>query len=131
MVVAIGYMLLILITSVIPAEIHSGVALKGFRFFIPFIKNLMHVPMYAILTILWMQILKQYDRGGTKRIVLVFFLSSAFGILNELIQLAIPGRYATISDITLNTIGMVCGIMVYFLVERRKPGLLRWIVTSK
>jgi VanZ family protein len=130
MAVAVGYMLLILITSVIP----KGRALKDFHFIIelrPMIQNLLHIPMYAILTILWMQMLKQYDIGGTKRIVLVFFLSSVFGVLNELIQLTIPGRYASIFDIGLNTIGIVCGISVYFLLERSKPGPLRRIVASK
>lgn len=128
--VAVGYMFLILITSVIPSGTPTDLW-KGIHFPIHIIKNLLHVPMYAILTTLWMQIMRQYDIGVMKSMVLVFFVSSAFGILNELIQLAIPTRYASLSDIGLNTIGIVCGVIAYFVIERRKRGLLRQIVASK
>ena len=84
--------------------------------------------MFAILAILWLQISKQYEIEGKKRIVLILLLSFGFGILNELIQLTIPGRYAGILDMGLNTIGVLCGIALYVLLEKSKPGLLRKIV---
>jgi glycopeptide antibiotics resistance protein len=125
--VAVVYMSLILMTSVIPMDRD----IEGLRFLIelkPLVQNLLHIPMFAILAILWLQISKQYEIEGKKRIVLILLLSFGFGILNELIQLTIPGRYAGILDMGLNTIGVLCGIALYVLLEKSKPGLLRKIV---
>lgn len=126
---AVGYMLLILATSMIPMDRD----IKSLQFIIdlkPAIQNLLHIPMFAILAILLLQLLKNHHIEGRRRMVLVIFSCVCFGFMNELIQLAIPGRYAGLLDMVFNIIGVFAGIILYVLAEKSKPGLVRRIICS-
>ena len=102
--ILITYMLLILATSVIPMD-HE---IQGINFIIglkPTIQNLLHIPAYAILSILCLGLLKSYKIRRSTRIWLVVVTAVGFGVLNESVQMVIPGRYAGILDMGLNTVG--------------------------
>jgi VanZ family protein len=108
--ILITYVLLLLGTSLIPMDQE----IDGLNFIIglqPSIQNLLHIPAYAILSILLLQVLG-------KRLLLVIVVTIAFGIVNELIQLAIPGRCFGLLDIGLNTIGALVGIFLFRTFER-------------
>lgn len=121
------YMLLILTASVIPMDrgIEGLDFVTGLK---PSIQNLLHVPAYGFLSILWLQILRPYPRLGYKRIFFVLFVSIGFGIFNELIQLTVPGRYPSVIDAGLNIIGVIGGMLLYLWLERSGPGPIRRIV---
>ena len=91
----------------------------------PVIQNMLHIPAFAILSILWLSVLKtcQTDRG--KRLIFVLLLATAFGIVNELIQMGVPGRYAGTLDLCLNTVGVLTGVLIYSALERGNPGIAR------
>ena len=121
------YMLIILALSAIPMDRE----IKGLQFLIeikPLNQNLMHIPVYAILAVFWLQLLSSHGVGGIKKFWLVFLFSAGFGIMNEFIQLAIPGRYPSLIDMVFNTIGSAAGIWLYFSLEKCRPSLIRRIV---
>jgi VanZ family protein len=54
--------------------------------------------------------------------VLVFLTGLPLGALDELHQLFVPGRKGSIGDIAADAAGLVCGILVFrFLAKRRRP----------
>ncbi len=121
------YMLLILALSLIP--MHREI--RGLEFLInmkSLVQNLMHIPFYAFLAILWLQILRIYAFKGWKTVLFVAFFSVGFGIVIEFIQMTIPGRYPSIIDMGLNTIGTFVGILIYLMVERNGSGFIRRMV---
>ena len=121
------YTLLLLASSLVPMDRD----IKGLQFVIdlkPTIQNLLHIPMYVILAILFLQILQNYQIEGWKGNILVFLGTGFFGIINEVIQVVVPGRYGGMTDIGLNLIGTLVGILIYHLVGKIKPGLIRRIV---
>jgi len=105
--------------------------IKGLQFIIdlkPTVQNLLHIPMYIVLAILFLQILQNYQIEGWKGNILVFLGSGFFGIINEIIQIVVPGRYGGLTDIGLNLIGAIVGIFIYNIVGKIWPGLIRRIV---
>ena len=123
-------MLLILTLSLIP--MHREI--KGLGFLInmkSLVQNLMHIPFYAFLAILWFQILRIYAIKSWKTVLLVTFFSVGFGILIELIQMTIPGRYPSIIDMGLNTTGTFVGILICFLSERSRSKFIRRLVCQQ
>jgi glycopeptide antibiotics resistance protein len=125
--ITICYMLLLVASSAIPMDR----PIKGLQFIMdlkPTIQNLLHIPMFAVLSILYLQILINYQFEGWKRNSYVLLLSLCFGIINEAIQIVIPGRYGGITDIVLNLIGAFVGILIYSLVEKSRPGVIRRII---
>lgn len=123
----LSYMLLVLVTSVIPMDRE----IRGFQFLIdlkPTVQNLLHIPVYAILSILFLQVTKNYQLEGWKKIALVFICAGGFGVLNEVVQIFIPGRYAGLTDMGLNFIGAILGVFIYTSVEKSKLDMIRRII---
>jgi VanZ family protein len=121
------YMVLILLSSLIPMDRD----IEGLKFIIqlkPVIQNLLHVPMFALLAILFLQVLDSFDVPGFWKFLIVAFAAVAFGIFNELVQLWVPGRYAGLLDMGLNAIGVLLGILLYVFAARSRPNLLRRLV---
>ena len=123
----IGYILLILGSSLIPMNRQ----IPGLGFMInlqPKVQNLLHVPAFAVLAIMLLQVLQSYRLKPISRLVLVMAACIGFGLFNEAIQIFIPGRYAGLLDMGLNVLGGVLGVIVYFVVDKGKPGLLRRLI---
>ena len=88
------------------------------------IQNLMHIPAYLVLTILLLQLYKNYRINGWKRIVLALLTSMVVGLVGEMIQSFIPSRFPSIVDLIRNFTGTVAGIILFYWVEKTKPGLI-------
>ena len=113
----VAYMVLVLLTSLIPMDRD----IEGLRFIIrmkPTIQNLLHIPMFAVLAILSLQVADGFNVSGFRKFLIVALLAVAFGIFNELVQLWIPGRYAGLLDMGLNVLGGLLGILIYVLSAR-------------
>jgi len=112
--ITVSYIILILLSSAFP----------DYDIIPSRIQNLMHIPAYLILTILLLQLLKNFRIGGWKRIVFALIISMIVGLIGEMIQSFIPSRFPSGSDIFRNFIGTVFGIFFFFILEKTKPGLL-------
>ena len=86
--------------------------------------------MYAVVSVVFSQIFKTYQFEVWKRHWLVLLLSSCFGVINEVVQIAVPGRHWDLMDIGLNFIGATLGIVIYVFAEKSKPCLIKRIVCS-
>ena len=121
------YTVLILMTSLIPMDRE----IEGLNFIIqlkPAIQNLLHIPMFAVLAILSLQVLDGFNVSGLWKFLIVASSAVAFGMFNELIQLWVPGRHAGLLDMGLNIFGVFLGVFVYLLAARSHPNLLRRLV---
>jgi len=75
----------------------------------PIISNLLHIPAYGLLFILWYR----YLSNKTSRVLFYsFVITLAIGILNELYQFLIPNRYPSIMDMMLNIVGAGLGFVI-------------------
>ena len=118
------YMLMILATSLIPMDRE----IEGLNLIInikPHIQNFLHIPVYALLAILWFRLFDQYQTDQRKSLYLVLMITIGFGIINEWIQFFIPGRYLSLSDMIFNTIGVICGILAYRVADKWKFNFIR------
>ena len=125
--VTLIYMFLLLASSTVPMDRE----IQGLQFIIdlkPTVQNLLHIPAYMVLAILFLQIFQNYQIEGWRRNVLVLMGAGLVGILSEIIQIAVPGRYGGLADMGLNVIGTLAGILIYSHVEKTKPGLIKRIV---
>lgn len=76
----------------------------------PLAQKILHVVIYAALAVLWMWTLAGV--GSTPaRIALSIGLAMGLGIALEWVQTTVPGRYGSIIDILLNSLGVALGIV--------------------
>ncbi|MHC4182836.1 MAG: VanZ family protein [Planctomycetota bacterium] len=72
------------------------------------ITNILHVPVFTLLFLLWIWALK----GVQKNYYLyAFAISILYGVFIEIYQAFVPGRCSSLLDIILNTSGVGIGII--------------------
>ena len=121
------YILFLLGTSLVPMDRE----IDGLQFLLalkPVVQNLLHIPLFMLLSILLLQVLQNYKPLSWSRIILALILSCFIGIFNEYIQLFVPGRYPSIIDMGFNTLGAMLGIALYAKLERSGESLIRRLV---
>jgi VanZ family protein len=93
--------------SSIPGEARAGLdGLAEFLLWVPpNIQNLLHLPLYAGLTLLWLWVLPLWISHRQIIYTVAFLLAAVYGVVDEFHQLHVPGRYASLVDISLNMLG--------------------------
>lgn len=119
LLLTLGYMAGIYWLSSIPGEAApGGRLLPGIILWTPpAIQNLAHIPLFGVLAWLWYRTLGTGIKNHSILFSSAFLLATGFGILDEWHQLHVPGRYASLTDVALNTLGAACAI---WLVSRAK-----------
>jgi VanZ family protein len=80
----------------------------------PQVQNILHVPVFAMLSIMLFLIFCDYQMDRLKSIILVILISQAVSIFTESIQLFIPDRCPSFKDIRSNFIGTSIGVFFIF-----------------
>ena len=105
------YMVLLFVVSSL--AIQRGSALAATSFSRKIIQNLLHIPAYAVLVILWMKSFDYKKITLYKALILTAFVTLSFSVLTEAYQIFIPERDASLGDLALNVIGCLTGLVIY------------------
>lgn len=118
--------LIYLLSSIpgIPNQSDDGL-LSLFLWVPPSAQNILHVPLFAFLAMLWYRALRAWPISSALAIVLAFSITTGYGFLDEWRQLTVPGRYASATDCMLNILGAVLGIWLYRHLTRSPQELAR------
>ena len=68
-------------------------------------QNLLRIPLFALLQILWLRAFTRTRRHGTPVMLVCVSTSLIYSLADKLHQLYVPGRYASLLDVGLNIIG--------------------------
>ena len=112
----LGLMLLLAILSLIPGRAESGDSLFVWALAAtptP-LQKLLHLLLYALLTLLWVWTLAAID-SWIVRVSIAVLLAVGFGAVMEIAQTRIPGRFGTLTDVLLNGAGAVFGVLLAWL----------------
>ena len=72
----------------------------------PALQNLLHVPMFGLLAWLWHWALRAWISRSELLTAAALGLAGGYGVLDELHQLEVAGRYASLTDLSLNLAGV-------------------------
>lgn len=99
----------------------SGVGSGHFKFLTSLdapLQNFLHIPIFGLLAYLWLKSLAKLSISAWAKIIITLIISIFYGILDEIHQLFVPGRYCSLMDIVLNLFGVIAGIVLFFLLRR-------------
>ena len=94
-----------------------------FRWVPPVAQNALHVPVYAGLSWAWYWALGAWQRVPLARTFGACAAASVYGVFDEWHQSFVPGRFASLGDITLNVVGAVLGVWIANWFESRSARL--------
>ena len=123
----VGGILCLLGTSFLSLDLDPG-GLFSLPFDRATLFNMMHLPLFVLIAVLWLQIMQVYRLPRWRKALAAFCFSLFVGILYEGVQVFNPGRSPSFEDIVINTAASLVGITLYLALERSRPGLLRKIV---
>ncbi|NMH71687.1 VanZ family protein [Bacillus sp. RO2] len=91
-----------------------------------FVRKNAHFLAYMLLAILSFNAVRRSGGRGWRSMGAAFIISLLYAISDEVHQLFVPGRSGQVSDVLLDSIGALVGIVLYagishLLVEKRKP----------
>src|SRR5680860_1333122 len=108
------YMAALFFVSYIPGDVME--VTPGFRLLTPSWQNLLHVPAYGGLALSWWWALETQLAEKKPRLIAAFTLTIMYGLVDEVWQLFIPGRYGSLTDLALDALGAA---MALWVVARR------------
>ena len=85
----------------------------------PTIQNLLHIPAYGLLALLWILTLVRHGIAKYRSMWMAILLSSAYGAVIEFFQILIPGRFASFTDFLLNVTGILLFAWIYKISYQR------------
>lgn len=103
--------------------IHTDGTTPGFAFIgliRPDLQSGLHIPMFFGLTLILLIFLQRFEKLKRNQIFYAFVLSNYVGILNEGLQMLIPGRNASLGDVWLNLLGTILGLVFFFAIKNWK-----------
>lgn len=112
------YMSIIFILSHIPSGTDSQIDYIRFKWLTQEIGNLLHIPLFAGLSYLWIKYFQCQSRAGKSLVIKVLLICGLYAISDELHQYFIPGRFASFSDWVLDIIGVVLVLKFHPLIDR-------------
>ena len=103
------YSLLLVLSSLIPIFPKNSSYHMFFMDIKPSVQNFLHIPMF----IFWVIFLNN-PRFNIKTLLInekrkILFFGFLFGVLLEVIQIPVPGRYGSLEDILFNLLGLTIG----------------------
>lgn len=128
MIVSLALMCGFYLVSTAPADPEAPSALQTATSPISWalLNNMLHVPAYLLLA--W-TLFSALNNGRISRAAgIAVGIAVAYGALLELAQAEVPGRYASLGDAALNTLGATIGAM---LAARRAARTAIWRPTAE
>ena len=108
----LAYMAALFALSSIPGDIKPDTTVGAlFQWVTPNLQNLLHVPLYAGLTLSWFWALAPYSLARQKQLFIALALAMLWGALDEVHQTGVPGRYGSLTDVALNLAGAVAAAL--------------------
>ena len=88
--------------------------------FVFIVRKSAHFFIYLILGLLVASLIKEYSLVNKRMVIYSFLICFLYAISDEIHQLFVNGRSGEIRDILIDSMGSLVGIVIYYLIRRRK-----------
>jgi hypothetical protein len=89
-----------------------------FRWISPSWQNALHVPAYASLGFAWWWALRAWPLKPIEQVIFALLVAAAYGVFDEWHQSFVPGRYSSLTDVMLDVIGILLGLMLAIWINK-------------
>ena len=72
-------------------------------------QTLLHVPAYFVLAWVWWRTLRTRKWSVGASVSIAVFLAAVYGVLDEVHQYFVPGRFLSLTDLSMNVLGAFLG----------------------
>lgn len=113
-------MVIIFILSSIPVDLKNTEDKQGILYLKPEIQNLLHIPVFALLSFLWIMVYQIRGNSVKKSVLIALCITVFYCLVDEYHQYHVPGRFMSATDVVFDVMGAVLGGVVYFGISEAK-----------
>lgn len=84
------------------------------------VQNILHIPIYGALGFLAFWAVSAWIERTGLQAWTAFLISAVYGVLDEVHQSTVPGRFGSIADVGLDLIGIIGGLAAFALFRQRE-----------
>ena len=84
------------------------------------VRKMAHFSLYFVCGILAMCIMINYDVSNKFRILCSFCINLFYSISDEIHQMFVPGRTGKVTDVFIDSLGVICGILIIYVIIKVK-----------
>lgn len=110
LMLTLGYMAVLLVASSLPSRPDTIAFWDPMALLDPAIQNLLHIPAYGLLALLWSKTLEESGGNARFNMVVAVAITSAFGMITEFSQVWVPGRYPSVLDWLFDSTGALVAV---------------------
>lgn len=85
-----------------------------------FVRKTAHICVYFVLGILCMLLLKKLLRSNSLQFMISIWICTAYAATDEIHQIFVAGRTASFTDVVIDLVGALAGILLIILATRKK-----------
>lgn len=120
--ILLAYMGVLLLVSAIPGGTpHGGHDDTLLGMIPPIVQNVLHIPAYGLLVLLWIRTLQTRGVAPRPRLLGATLAAAGFGAAMEVVQAWVPGRFPSAGDFLLNLAGVLLVAGIFRLAARPLP----------
>lgn len=90
----------------------------------PSLQNFMHLPVFAGFSLLYFDFIRNFSLSASRRMAIFLVSGTGLCVLLEWLQLFVPGRFFSLTDILTNLAGLFLGLALHRLWCSRRPSSL-------
>lgn len=96
----------------------TNLAEQALHWVSPQLQNILHIPLYFGLAMSWLWALGERQKLG-HRLMTTAVVAGSWALLDEYHQLFVPGRFGSWTDVVLDEIGVLAGLAVTAVNEKK------------
>lgn len=94
----------------------------------PFVRKLAHFSLYTLGGILIYNLINKYNLNKKAKIVYTIIIGALYATSDEIHQLFVPYRSGQITDVLIDTSGVITGVILFIIIAKIKNFIIKKIV---
>lgn len=94
----------------------------------PFVRKLAHFSLYTLGGILIYNLINKYNLSKKAKIIYTIIIGALYATSDEIHQLFVPYRSGQITDVLIDTSGIITGVILFIIIAKIKNFIIKKIV---
>lgn len=94
----------------------------------PFVRKLAHFSIYTLGGMLIYNLINKYNLNKKEKIIYTIIIGALYATSDEIHQLFVPYRSGQVTDVLIDTFGVITGVILFIIIAKIKKFIIKKII---
>lgn len=94
----------------------------------PFVRKLAHFSIYTLGGMLIYNLINKYNLNKKEKIIYTIIIGALYATSDEIHQLFVPYRSGQVTDVLIDTCGVITGVILFIIIAKIKKFIIKKII---